>query len=78
MQKICRKKSKVDYYKIKEYLIGEKEAELSAAYSAGRMFVDKKTKYTGSWMKRLFGKVEEKRETSHLILICRQKGLAGA
>jgi hypothetical protein len=54
-------------YKMKEYVIGEKEAELAAGYSPGGMFIDQKTKYTGSWMKRLFGGVEEKRETTHFL-----------
>jgi|GEM_PF-779745 len=55
-------------YKIKEYLIGEKEAELAVNYTEQGMFADKKTRYTGSWMKRLFGKVEEKRETVNFLL----------
>ncbi|OQY53830.1 MAG: hypothetical protein B6245_22305 [Desulfobacteraceae bacterium 4572_88] len=55
-------------YKITEYLLGEKDAELAAGYTDQAMFVDKQTRYIGSWMKRFFGKVEEKRETTHFLL----------
>ncbi|QTA90245.1 Uncharacterized protein dnm_063070 [Desulfonema magnum] len=55
-------------YKIREYLVGEKEAELAIAYTDEGMFIDKNTRYTGTWMKRFFGKVEENRETTHFLL----------
>ena len=56
-------------HKLKEYLIGEKDADLAVAYTTeGAMFVDKKTRYTGSLMRRIFGKVEENRETTRFLL----------
>ncbi|MDM8524646.1 hypothetical protein QUF80_14855 [Desulfococcaceae bacterium HSG8] len=55
-------------YKINEYLIGEKDADLAASYTGQTMLIDKNTRYTGSWMKRIFGRVEENRETTHFLL----------
>ncbi len=55
-------------YKIKEYMIGEKDAELSVAYTDQEMVVDKHTRYVGSWMKRIFGDVREARDTTRFLL----------
>jgi hypothetical protein len=32
------------------------------------MYVDIQTRFIGSWMKRIFGKVTESRETTHFLL----------
>ncbi len=55
-------------YRIKEYVIGTKEAELAVGYTDQAMYIDKMSRYTGSWMKRLFGKEKEHRETAQFLL----------
>jgi hypothetical protein len=51
---------------------GEKEAVMQTAFAPGGMYLDIKTKFVGSWMKRIFGKVTESRETTHFLLDERQ------
>lgn len=50
------------------YLTGEQKALLQVAYTDNAMFVDKRTRYTGSWMTRFFGEVKEQRNTSQFLL----------
>jgi hypothetical protein len=52
--------------------MGEKKAVVKTAFRPQAMYVDIKTKYTGSWMKRFFGKVTEARQTTHFLLDSRQ------
>jgi hypothetical protein len=51
---------------------GEKEAVMVTAFSPQAMYLDVQTRYIGSWMKRIFGKVTESRETTHFLLNERQ------
>jgi hypothetical protein len=51
---------------------GEKEAVMQTAFTSGSMYLDIKTQFVGSWMKRIFGKVTESRETTHFLLDQRQ------
>jgi hypothetical protein len=51
---------------------GEKEAVLQAAFTSRAMYVDVQTRFIGSWMKRIFGKVTESRDTTHFLLDERQ------
>lgn len=55
-------------YEVREYLLGKQEAELLVGYTGQAMFIDKKVKYTGKMMKRLYGKVKEGRDTTHFLL----------
>ncbi len=51
---------------------GEKEAVMQKAFVSRAMYVDVKTRFIGSWMKRIFGKVTESRDTTHFLLDERQ------
>lgn len=51
---------------------GEKEAVMQTAFTSRAMYVDVKTRFIGSWMKRIFGKVTESRDTTHFLLDERQ------
>ncbi|HBT89028.1 hypothetical protein [Desulfobacter sp.] len=62
----------VHNYQSDEYLMGKQESELRVGYTPRAMLVDKQTRYTGSWMKRFFGKVKEQRDTTHFLLEKRQ------
>lgn len=55
-------------YRITEYVVGTKDAELAVGYADQGMFIDKISKYTGSWMKRIFGEEKEHRETTQFLL----------
>ena len=55
-------------YDVREYLLGEQKAELLVGYTDRAMFSDKKIKYTGKMMKRLYGKVKEGRDTTLFLL----------
>lgn len=55
-------------YQSNEYFLGEQNADLYVGYTENSMLLDKQTHYTGGWMKRFFGKVETKRETTHFLL----------
>ncbi|MBF0389421.1 MAG: hypothetical protein HQK71_04875 [Desulfamplus sp.] len=47
---------------------GTYQALLDTGYSGEAMYVDKNIRYTGTWMKRFFGKVREQRDTTHFLL----------
>lgn len=55
-------------YKATEYLMGKQDADLLIGYTGQAMFIDKKTRFTGTMMTTLFGKVTEERETTHFLL----------
>lgn len=55
-------------YQIKEYMLGDKEAQVTISYTEHSMMRDKRTRYTGNWMKRIFGTVKEGRETARFLL----------
>lgn len=48
----------------RELFMGEQEEEQWTAYTSEEMLIDRKTRYTGSWMKRIFGKVKEHQRTT--------------
>ncbi len=52
----------------RELLMGEKAAVLHIAYTDDSMRIDMKTRYTSSWMKRLFGGVKTNRKTTFVLL----------
>jgi len=51
-----------------DYYGGSQDAELLAGYAPQAMFIDKKARYTGEFMKTFFGKEKEVRETTHFLL----------
>lgn len=51
-----------------EFIMGDQEVEIIIGYGPESMLIDMETRYTGSWMKRLFGKVEKDRETTLVLL----------
>lgn len=55
-------------FKSKEYLSGTHDAQLFTGFTSQAMYIDKRVKYTGSWMTRFFGKVKEQRDTTHFLL----------
>lgn len=66
---ICRADALfVNDYQVDEYLLGKKEALLSVGYTRESMFVEKKTRFTGSWMKRFFGEVKEERVSTFFLM----------
>jgi len=54
--------------KTDDLFMGEKEAVMHTTFTPQAMYLDIKTKYVGSWMKRFFGKVTESRQTTHFLL----------
>jgi hypothetical protein len=54
--------------KTNDSFTGEKEAVMKTAFTPRAMYVDIQTRFIGSWMKRIFGKVTESRETTHFLL----------
>lgn len=58
----------VHAYSLDEYLLGEQKAEVRAGYSGGRLYIDKRNRLTGSFMKRFFGEEKEDRSTLHIFL----------
>ena len=55
-------------YAMDEYLLGQQQTQILFGYTKENLYVDKKIRYTGSWMKRIFGKEKEERETTHILL----------
>lgn len=55
-------------YKTREFVLGEQESQLHIAVTANDLFIDKQVRYTGTWMKRFFGRVTETRHTTHFFL----------
>jgi len=51
-----------------DYYGGSQNAELLAGYAPQAMFIDKKARYTGEFLKTFFGKEKEVRETTHFLL----------
>ncbi len=58
----------VHQYTIDEYFLGEQQALIEILYTEDAMYTDRTTRYTGSWMKRIFGKVKEERFTAQFLL----------
>jgi hypothetical protein len=55
-------------YDIDEFLMGEQKIEISNGYRNNQMRVELKKDYTGTWMKRIFGKVKQDRQTTIFFL----------
>lgn len=55
-------------YSSDDMLLGTKSAELVLSYSGADLFVDKQTRFNGTWMKRFFGKVQEERVSTEFLL----------
>jgi hypothetical protein len=55
-------------YTIDEFVVGEKQAELAVCYANGNKYSDKRTTYTGSFLKRWFGGEKTTRETANVLL----------
>lgn len=55
-------------YAINEFMIGTKKAELAILYTDDKKLIDKKTTYTGSFLKKWFGSNQTIRETTHILL----------
>lgn len=55
-------------YSLEEYMLGGQDARMLVGYAKDRMFIDKKTRFTGSLMTRLFGEVKEDRQTSKFLI----------
>lgn len=55
-------------YTIDEFVVGEKQAELAVCYANGNKYSDKRTTYTGSFLKKWFGGEKSIRETSNVLL----------
>lgn len=51
-----------------ELMLGDKETEQTVAYAPEGKFLEKKTRFTGSWMKRFFGEVKEEKVASYFFL----------
>jgi hypothetical protein len=51
-----------------ELMLGDKEIEQTVAYAPEGKFLEKKTRFTGSWMKRFFGEVKEEKVASYFFL----------
>ncbi len=55
-------------YTIDEFVVGEKQAELAVCYANGNKYSDKRTTYTGSFLKKWFGGEKTTRETANVLL----------
>ncbi|MFH1155629.1 MAG: hypothetical protein V1793_17625 [Pseudomonadota bacterium] len=55
-------------YTMNEYVVGEKDAELSECYSGNSKAVDKTTRYTDTLLKRWFGGVKSFKATTQILL----------
>ncbi|MCP4114135.1 MAG: hypothetical protein GY737_01815 [Desulfobacteraceae bacterium] len=55
-------------YTIDEFVVGEKRAELAVCYAGGNKYSDKRTTYTGSFLKKWFGGEKTTRETANVLL----------
>jgi hypothetical protein len=55
-------------YSIDEFVVGEKQAELAVCYANGNKYSDKRTTYTGSFLKKWFGGEKMTRETANVLL----------
>ena len=55
-------------YRMTELMLGDKETELTVAYAPAGKFLEKKTRFTGTWMKRFFGEVKEEKVASYFSL----------
>lgn len=58
----------INDHRMTELMLGEKESELTVAYAPAGKFLEKKTRFTGSWMKRFFGEVKEEKVASYFFL----------
>ena len=58
----------VNDYAVDEILLGKKEAVLTTGYTDQAMYVEKETRFTGSWMKRFFGEVKEEKSSTFFLL----------
>jgi hypothetical protein len=58
----------INDYRMTELMLGDKEIELTVAYAPAGKFLEKKTRFTGSWMKRFFGEVKEEKVASYFFL----------
>ncbi len=58
----------INDHRMTELMLGEKETELTVAYAPAGKFLEKKTRFTGSWMKRFFGEVKEEKVASYFFL----------
>jgi hypothetical protein len=55
-------------HRMTELMLGDKETELTVAYAPAGKFLEKKTRFTGSWMKRFFGEVKEEKVATYFFL----------
>ncbi|MFO7497435.1 MAG: hypothetical protein R6X05_17540 [Desulfobacterales bacterium] len=58
----------INDYRMTELMLGDKETEQTVAYASAGKFLEKKTRFTGSWMKRFFGEVKEEKVASYFFL----------
>jgi hypothetical protein len=58
----------INDHRMTELMLGDKETELTVAYAPAGKFLEKKTRFTGSWMKRFFGEVKEEKVASYFFL----------
>ena len=55
-------------YTSDDMLLGTKNAELSMSYFGPNLYVNKQTRFTGTWMKRFFGSVKEERVSTKFLM----------
>ncbi|MEA1968172.1 MAG: hypothetical protein U9N77_08130 [Thermodesulfobacteriota bacterium] len=55
-------------YTMDEYLLGQQKTQILFGYTKEKLYINKNLRYTGSWMKRIFGKEKQERETTHILL----------
>ena len=58
----------INDYRMTELMLGDKETEQIVAYTPAGKFLEKKTRFTGTWMKRFFGEVKEEKVASYFFL----------
>ena len=52
----------------RELFLGEQHEEEWTSYTSGEMYTDRNKRYSGKWMRKLFGKEKEHRQTTHVCL----------
>lgn len=55
-------------YELDEFVIGEQRMEIAIGYAGSSMFIDRRNRFTGPWLKRFFGEEREERNTTHFLL----------